>query len=56
MTRKDYEALAALVADVKSQARSIGYEALAYRLADILAADNSRFDKVKFLQACGVDA
>ena len=67
MTKKDYQ----LIAEAISNARSFlndGYYGLPepaerkavrfaiYRdLADSLAADNPRFDRVKFRAACGLD-
>lgn len=51
MTRKDYQ----LIAEVF--ARSAGDDLaklIALNLADKLAEDNPRFDKARFLTACGV--
>jgi hypothetical protein len=51
MTRKDYQ----LIADVF--ARSAGDDIakfLAVNLADKLEQDNPRFDRARFLTACGV--
>lgn len=31
------------------------WEALAYEMADMLATDNPRFDRARFLKACGVE-
>lgn len=53
MTQKHFIALAALVASVKEQGGSIGYEKLANDLADICAESNERFDRTRFLAACG---
>lgn len=55
MTQKDYE----LIARVLSTTKELGYEQptiyrIAFDLADALALTNARFDRVKFLKACGV--
>lgn len=54
MTRKDFNALAALVKTVKDGSGACGYQWLAHRLADICAEDNPRFDWSRFITACGV--
>ena len=63
MTRKDYVKIAAAINGVRS-----GYsphwnpnlfravDDVAKELARVLEADNSRFDKGRFLAACGVPA
>lgn len=59
MTRKDYELIAAAVRESVTArgAPPDAYVAVAY-LAHVLAAslraDNPRFDKARFLKACGV--
>ena len=59
MSRKDYEAIAAAIRrTVESDGRPIAIIALttaAERIADVLAADNSRFDRTQFLAAAGVE-
>ena len=52
MTRKHYRQFAEMIADVGA----IGANAtwLAPHVADILAADNPRFDRARFFEACGV--
>lgn len=55
MSRKDYEA----IAEQFRTEREVGGEAptldrLAYRIADVLAQDNERFNRARFLAACGV--
>lgn len=51
MTRKDYEAIAkalnglAFSADKGASSRAI---------ADVMARDNPRFDRERFLKACGI--
>ena len=55
MTRKDYE----LIAKVFKNAQELtteraGVGVTAYLLANELAQDNPRFDRARFLSACGV--
>lgn len=60
MTRKDYELIAHAFARelqfygevITPQEKSI-VRGVAQRLADKLLQDNPRFDRVKFLRACG---
>jgi hypothetical protein len=68
MTKKDYEAFAAMIRDnILSHAnyqneyydgRISGYnealEDMAYDMSRIFAADNPRFDKKIFIKACGL--
>lgn len=63
MTKKDYEAIAAAIAQAKMSTTDDGYSAdtidvaiyrVATNLASIMIADNERFDRAKFLRACGV--
>lgn len=64
MTRKDYIAIAAVFAQKRAEIRSddrsfaLGAKsenfAIACSLADVLAADNPRFNRTTFLLACGV--
>jgi hypothetical protein len=49
MTRKDYEAFAALLRDEEVSIK------FAEKVADIFAADNPRFDREKFLIASGIE-
>ena len=54
MTRKDYVMIAEIVAT--SWHASQGSKAdMAYRFAEALGADNPRFDRARFLTACGVN-
>lgn len=60
MTRKDYERLARALA-VSRQTNSANGHQIAISDAAIfiaaeLAADNPRFDRVRFLKACGVES
>ena len=58
MTRKDYIAIAAIFSQqVAQDAGKRGHtitQQLAERMADMMASDNSRFDRARFLKACGV--
>lgn len=52
MTKKDYVAIAAVLAGPYSSSDREGVRAVAERMADMLERDNPRFDRVRFLQAC----
>lgn len=62
MTRKDYILIAQAIKDAKpasvkddyGNGLDVGVERAAFRLADALAVDNPRFDRERFLVACGV--
>jgi hypothetical protein len=55
MTQKDYKLIAEAFSDhLRMHGPEVEVEALAHRLSEKLAQDNGRFDKVKFLKACGV--
>ena len=61
MTRKDYVKLASAVHQAHRDTDSDGstvtpaaIASVAYKLAAILATDNPRFDRDRFLRACGV--
>lgn len=65
MTRKDYQSLAAALRRAATPAALVQRDADCYRqqhakdvhaIADALASDNPRFDRARFLSACGVDA
>lgn len=53
--RRHYQAIADVIKasdrDLFSQSEVLG---MALRLADMLQADNPRFDRARFLAACGV--
>lgn len=63
MTRKDYELIAAAikeakpllppVADYAETTRQLGWQTTAHAVAEALARDNPRFDRERFLAACG---
>jgi hypothetical protein len=65
MTRKDYVALAKIFNDAlplaqstptaATIARSVVHD-IAYDTAAMLAAGNPRFDRARFLKACGVQS
>ena len=54
MTRKDYVMIADTIA-TSWHASADSKADLAYRFADALGADNPRFDRTRFLTACGVN-
>jgi hypothetical protein len=67
LSRKNYEAVAAIVKGSRlvdprtgpaSDRRDVGYESaldeVAGRLATYFATDNPRFDRARFLDACGL--
>lgn len=55
MTKRDYEAFAKIFAEgmISPQHRA-SVEWLAHQAAEVFARDNGRFDKARFLAACGV--
>jgi hypothetical protein len=54
MTRKDYVMIADTIA-TSWHASADSKADLAYKFADVLEADNPRFDRARFLTACGVN-
>ena len=62
MTKKNYVALAAAiksklpvtVVSVPDASFRFGVEATAHAIADVLALDNPKFERDRFLEACGV--
>lgn len=54
MTRKDYVIIAEVIANSQGLTRGGIMDTLAERMAEALQADNPRFDREKFLVACGV--
>ncbi len=65
MTRKDYNTLAGVISREHNAGTAYGTDELttvhcdavrgvAYLIADVCAADNPRFDRDRFLIACGV--
>lgn len=56
MTRKDYQLISEVFAqfgNICNLEETIGAD-IARNLADALQADNPRFDRARFLEACGV--
>ena len=61
MTKKDYVRIAAVIDDCRADWSSPGspytqavLDGLARKFARILAADNGKFDRIRFLAAAGV--
>jgi hypothetical protein len=55
MTRKDYVMIAdAIKAQYKPHNDPDTIQEIALGLADLLEGDNARFDRARFLSACGV--
>ena len=59
MTRKDYVLIAQTLSDLMKDFNNCGDDSVslslvAEELADTLANDNPRFDRARFLEACGV--
>ena len=55
MTRKDYQLIASVLKNYATEGIPVDdRDAIAYDLADALAADNPRFDRDRFLIAAGV--
>lgn len=62
MTKKDYELIARIFAKNMGEKATEGrtlpvktvVEATARQFADVLSRENTRFDKDKFLKACGI--
>lgn len=54
MSSKDYEAVAAAVAATGGDYAT--REELAFRLAEVFSRGNPRFDRGRFLIACGFDS
>ena len=55
MTRKDFELIAGVIkGQRKPHNDTETIEELAREMADALAGTNDRFDRAKFLKACGV--
>lgn len=54
MTRKDYELIAEVIRNADEVASFDSREAIAENLASALQRENYRFDRARFLTACGV--
>lgn len=57
MTKKHYEAIANIIVSQYDNANinDYGRYRIACELADYFASDNPRFDRARFLEACGVE-
>jgi uncharacterized protein (DUF1800 family) len=70
MTKKHYEAIACIIKSTYNNAKLYNgtmyrdtaserletIEIIVSRLADYFASDNPKFNRTKFLQACGIEA
>lgn len=54
MTRKDYVMIADVIKNLDEVMDSYALEVLADNMADALQGDNPRFERARFLSACGV--
>jgi hypothetical protein len=55
MTRKDFKLIAEVFYDhLRTHGPEVEVEALAHRMSEKLVQTNPRFDKAKFLEACGI--
>lgn len=61
MTRKDYELIAKALyqrrlwlSDPDNPDKMLAHNGTVLHIADALASDNPRFDRARFLKACGV--
>lgn len=54
MTKKDYVAIAAIIVEHKND-RYRPAHTIALALAGYFATDNARFDRARFLRACGIE-
>lgn len=52
MTKKDFEAIARILKSKDGRIDAV--EMIAEDLADLFAADNPRFDRDRFIEACGI--
>jgi hypothetical protein len=60
LSRKDFEKFALVISDNMAHAKKWGFDTdvigdIASDLSDVLEGSNELFDRVKFLEACGVD-
>lgn len=59
MTRKDYVAIAAAIHNAPwsdSMTAEATITAIAENIAEVMSRDNPRFDRERFLKACGVQS
>jgi hypothetical protein len=55
MTKKDYQAIAAMLYTFQDTNRTVRAQLtseIAQRMADLMAADNPRFSRERFIEAC----
>jgi len=56
MTKKHYERIAAIINIARTSVPKHNHEWwIAENLADYFATDNPKFNRTRFLQACGID-
>ena len=56
MTRKDYEIISRILITHRDDFGAKRLERVAQDFADELQSDNPRFDRTRFLRACGVES
>ena len=54
MTRKDFQLIAGVIADLSGVMDEEVMQMLSEDMADALADTNTQFDRTRFLSACGV--
>lgn len=57
MTKKHYEAMATIIKEAYDKCptqNTTRYDDIVYPLADYFATDNPKFDRERFLTACGI--
>lgn len=57
MSKKHYEAIARILSaeDIENYDRWKAVESITHKIADYFATDNPRFNKQRFLDACGIE-
>lgn len=55
MTKKDYIAIAAVIKVANNQGDTATCKFIARNIADVFQSDNSKFDRARFLRACGIE-
>jgi hypothetical protein len=55
MTRKHFVLITSVFREAYTAEDQLGVRAVAYRMADALARTNPRFDRARFLKACGIE-
>ncbi len=53
-SKKDYEAVAGLLDSMRGDYDAVTLEAVADGLAEYFGQDNARFDRERFIEACGL--